>query len=280
MGEVVQLPRTIGSAERSLEGIDQLLTAKGWERSAIVYAFTYEGKPGPQIAREVVRSTIREFAGKRIGGLRTQDAVRHYRDAWKRAIEEYGAADVRPGQKVTLPDQPFPAFYPTNMNPAGRENLAQQAEADGVGISKVMNVAANPKAVASAITADPEFMEKVIEHMPRRARVNTALGIHDALQAEEVAARDAERGRPMPPRPMPDYGAAGAFVWRETVRKALPPLRKALTQYHLEHIHLNADDRELFEEILIQIDYAVAQLRMAADGTVSDKEIAEFLSQQ
>jgi hypothetical protein len=79
------------------------LTAKEWERSVIVFAFTYEGKPGPQIARHSVRSTIRDFAQLGIGGLRAQDTVRRYRNSWQNAINEGLAVEAAPGDRVELP---------------------------------------------------------------------------------------------------------------------------------------------------------------------------------
>lgn len=43
------IPETIEQATESLTGLERLLTAKQWERAAIVYAFTRNGgKPGPK----------------------------------------------------------------------------------------------------------------------------------------------------------------------------------------------------------------------------------------
>ena len=41
--EQVRLPRAIGAAQKALTGIEGLVTAKEWERAAIVYAFTRKG---------------------------------------------------------------------------------------------------------------------------------------------------------------------------------------------------------------------------------------------
>ena len=57
MTKRIKIPDSIEGAENRLAALDGIATATGWERAAIVFAFTYEGKPGPKgNGREPVRS--------------------------------------------------------------------------------------------------------------------------------------------------------------------------------------------------------------------------------
>jgi hypothetical protein len=93
----------------ALAGIERLITAKEWERAAIVYAFTTgDDVGGRPTAREVVQfpespCSIRKFAELGFQGLRTQDTVRRYRQIWKTAIDKGYAVEVHPGDVVDLP---------------------------------------------------------------------------------------------------------------------------------------------------------------------------------
>lgn len=96
----------------TLNGLDRLLTAKQWERAAIVFAFTAKGgghnsgreKPQPP------RMNLRDFAGQGYQGLSTVKTVGRYREAWMTAIDNGWAGPVNPGESVMLPDEQFPAW--------------------------------------------------------------------------------------------------------------------------------------------------------------------------
>lgn len=95
-----------------LSGLGVLLTARKWERAAIVYAFTEVGevgrgrwyKPTPP------KMHIRDFAAKGYAGLTTNKSVSRYREAWVTAIGNGWAVPVSPGMAVILPDEPFPVW--------------------------------------------------------------------------------------------------------------------------------------------------------------------------
>lgn len=95
-----------------LAGIDRLLTARKWERAAIVYAFTDVGGPRntPSHRPAPPKLNIRNFAGQGYAGLTTPKAVSRYREAWMTAISQGWAVPVQPGDEVELPDEPFPAW--------------------------------------------------------------------------------------------------------------------------------------------------------------------------
>jgi hypothetical protein len=100
----VDIPTTIKSASGALNGIDGLLTAKQWERAAIVYAFTDEvrgRKSGHQVS-------CRDFAKLGIRGLTRHDVVAEYRRIWSNAIASGDAPHIEPGDRVVLPTIKWP----------------------------------------------------------------------------------------------------------------------------------------------------------------------------
>lgn len=118
MTMTVLIPATIDLARKRLTALDEetaglqrLLIEKGWGRAAVVYAFTYEGVGhfAPSAGKSADgRLTIAGFAKLRIAGLATRDTVAHYRNCWTYAMEHYGAKEPTQGQKLALPDKPFP----------------------------------------------------------------------------------------------------------------------------------------------------------------------------
>lgn len=159
----VTIPATIEEVVGRLNGLDQLLTAKRWERAAIVFAFTRNddkggGAPGVREHRSNSRPVlgIKEFARLDIAGLTTFDTVARYRNAWAST-----GRPSAPGTEVDLDG--LPAWPPDLANggwavkdPGRRDAIREQAELDGVGASKALDVASNPKAMAAAIKADPK----------------------------------------------------------------------------------------------------------------------------
>ena len=75
-----------------LAGIERLMTAKGWERAAIVWAFTTDGRHGARTDLDSVGKPAEfpvsptEFARLGFHGLRDRENVANYRKAWTDAI--------------------------------------------------------------------------------------------------------------------------------------------------------------------------------------------------
>jgi hypothetical protein len=107
----IKIPEA-GELRQRLAGLGRLLTARKWERAAIVFAFTDVGGPRntPNHRPPPPRLNIRNFAGQGYTGLTTPKAVSRYREAWVTAIAHGWAVPVGPGDEVTLPDEPFPAW--------------------------------------------------------------------------------------------------------------------------------------------------------------------------
>jgi len=104
VSETVVIPKSIDQAIPHLGGIDKLVTAKQWERAAIVFAFTYIGADRYGLDGHY---TIAGFAKLGIAGITAPETVRRYRRAW-----ELGGGDqkILPGSSVNLPKLAFPSY--------------------------------------------------------------------------------------------------------------------------------------------------------------------------
>lgn len=134
MGMVIKVPTGDELRDR-LSGINRLLVVRGWERAAIVYAFTVVGEigAGRWHKPEPPKMHIREFAAQGYAGLTTNKSVSRYRDAWVTAISNGWASPVEPGQEVTLPDEPFPAWpYGSDSDDDAEHNITITELGDNV----------------------------------------------------------------------------------------------------------------------------------------------------
>jgi hypothetical protein len=113
----VSIPNTIKEAKAALGDLDDLITAREWQRAAIVWAFTRDtkgGRPGKN-PPEFGQVSVSEFAKLGIHGLTKRETVAAYRQAWEWAIVNGHAVDAEPGRKVELPD----VEWPGRRTPAG-----------------------------------------------------------------------------------------------------------------------------------------------------------------
>lgn len=170
----VTIPASIDDAIGKLEGIESLLTAKGWERAAIVYAFTEERPAGNQ-PRQMANSrhlSISDFADLGIAGLRTRDTVRRYRNAW---IAGGGDPNIKPGDNVELPEGDFPPEKRQpriEVSPGSSPDTAVQA-------IKTMNLEQRTAALRALVSDDAIAGERKAEAV--------LLAMSDQYVTEEVA---------------------------------------------------------------------------------------------
>jgi hypothetical protein len=108
MVTTVRIPATVDAAVDELEGLAALLTAKEWQRSAIVFAFTAISDSHAAIKRDrngaITKLSPVEFAKLGINGLRSDNTVRFYHKAW---LDGGGDPELTPGQAVELPTIDF-----------------------------------------------------------------------------------------------------------------------------------------------------------------------------
>ncbi|MGW5524125.1 hypothetical protein [Gordonia sp. NPDC003950] len=85
----------------TIEGVKSLLTARGYERAAIVWAYCQprQGQTSGSSTRSG-KYSFEDFAALGITGLRTRKTVAGYWKRWQRAIDDGRAPEVQPGTEV------------------------------------------------------------------------------------------------------------------------------------------------------------------------------------
>jgi hypothetical protein len=154
----IRVPDNIEKAEDRLAALDGIATATGWERAAIVYAFTRDAGRGRPANVEYSTFNEAEFArlmkSHNVRGLTTRDSVRFNRQCWKDAIAAGEAKDVGPGDLIILPISDFPPqerSLGSRVSPDPQKAIRQVKEKHGA------------KALASAVE-DPEVAAEVVEN--------------------------------------------------------------------------------------------------------------------
>jgi len=97
----ITIPGSIEEAETALNGLEALLTAKEWQKAAIVAAFV---KPGIR-KRQGQFMTTSQFADLRISGLQSQNTIVMYVQRW---LDAHDGIHPEPGAQVALPDIEWP----------------------------------------------------------------------------------------------------------------------------------------------------------------------------
>lgn len=179
----IHIPGTIDEAVASLNGIGRLLTAKEWERAAIVYAFTQDGRR----QRASTHVSYEQFAVLGIQGLRTRQSVAAHHDAWQQAVDDGQArGDIAPGDAVELPTIPWGEVYDTRNAPQAERNQRAFTAA----------LRANPDVIREAVASDPELAIHVAQAVYQAPIVRTAYESRIAREEAPPDRRVSERWAP------------------------------------------------------------------------------------
>jgi len=157
----IKIPKTREAAIAELSGLGRLIQAKKWERAAIVAAFVDVGEQGVGVSQAgKVKSDLLSpaaFAALGITGLSSKNTVQHYVENWLESRPR-----PEPGEEVNLdglgPWPPRSTGIGLSQDPATQqrvEGIKAQAEQDGSGASKAVDIASNLKALGTAIKGDP-----------------------------------------------------------------------------------------------------------------------------
>lgn len=153
---------TIPSNDTQAREVADAAVLSGWALAGYVASQVYlaegrGGDPATNARNSIGQLTPTQFAAKGLRGLRSKDTVRLYAERWRDAIGD----PPQPGQVLDLVDLDWPPV-PTGIgkSQSGESQtraaaIQAQAQADGVGASKAVDIASNPKAMAAAIKADP-----------------------------------------------------------------------------------------------------------------------------
>ena len=204
----IQIPKTIEEVKTRLGSIERLLTAKGWERAAIVYAFTFEpGSPGrvSDASRNRDQVTASEFALLGIHGIQHKQTVYDYRRAWEMAVQEGQASPVKPGDDVILPMMSYPKVEVRNQQYKGilpsatveesvatvrklieRPEVAERVENDFIQkAGRDPRLAARIDRVYEEHHPVPEPRERTFGDMERQRLFGFGVAIYSAIQREQ-----------------------------------------------------------------------------------------------
>lgn len=232
--------------------------------------------------------------------------VARYLEAWTRAAEAGlvpAASELSPGVEIdldveTLPD--WSKFYDgaatthRRMDDDRRKALIEQAEEDGVGRGKVQEIALNPKALVTAIKADPataqaaanalaytsedvrrDATQRLISGMSASDRNATRRALDTAAGQTDVSikGRQAEEREEAARKERPDL--------RATAADAMLGVAKVKIAAAIREIHdanLNEDARAILRERVVQIAKTLDLLTAEIDGVASVDWDAELAS--
>lgn len=180
MAKRIKVPDNIEQAETRLATLDGIATATGWERAAIVYAFTYDAKRGGGPNRNAQNGalTVAGFAALKIKGLTSRNTIDYYRQCWKDAmaanlVGNIKPEDVLPGSSITLPTADFP---PQERNAGSRTSadpevaVKQVIEKHGADVAAKQLAQQAPKEVAKTV-ANPKVAKEVVENKAAKKSV-------------------------------------------------------------------------------------------------------------
>lgn len=172
---IINIPTTAEGAVAQLGTVGRLINAKKWERAAIVAALVGPapghgpGRGNPSISKAFPFS-IEGLRDQGLTGLRSNSTISHYRDVWcrQRPVPALGeAVDLSnlpewPG----IPEEDLTRH--TSMTPERRTTLLEAGREAGMPTgAKVVDIAANPKAMQTAIESDPATFQAAREAVDR-----------------------------------------------------------------------------------------------------------------
>lgn len=248
----IVIPETIDEAGATLNGIDRLLTARKWERSAIVYAFTRDGLGEGRNTQKVSESTNlltpNQFAALKLSGLSSDKTVRNYRDAWKRAIQDGYATHVEPGDAVELPDaeeHPFP--------PTGGNSLDSPRDRDQEAVTRFLESPATTGERKAEVVANALQDDYVAQEVAKR------IGADEELSARlERARRERQHNEVKPRQPSPaidDWQNWTASQQEEFDRKTINAVRHILKALFIrEQGYVSSGEAEMLLALIDKSD--------------------------
>lgn len=182
----VIIPSTLDEVKEHLNGLGKLVTAKEWERAAIVWAWTAPREFGANQHTQGVNSdtlSFSAFAALGIVGLRSKNSVAHYHSRWQSIIDELGDEYVvRPGDEIPSVEKPW------------REEKSRDdgnADSDESTSDSVPQPSAED--VIAAIRDNPEVAQQVVADTDARAAIARASFEYDSDAEEMANAADPQR---------------------------------------------------------------------------------------
>jgi hypothetical protein len=108
----------------TIEGVKTLLTARKWDKAAIVWSFVKPQQGSRTSSKNRGSYTFAGFADLGIAGLSNWLTVRAYWQRWQDAIDSGDAQPVAPGDEIVAPDLDWP---PTGHSHGVDEGMREDA---------------------------------------------------------------------------------------------------------------------------------------------------------
>jgi len=290
----VKVPSTAQEVIDQLVAAGDLITATEWRRAALVAAVV-------RLPGDGEGETPAAFAKRGIVGLRSESTVTIYVQNW---LDAHGGKYPRLGRTVTLPTGEWPSTTfddPRTAGVADRDAIRAQAEADGTGAAKALDIAKNKRAMAAAIKGSPAVAQAALDALTPEdiARAIAARPeLADAITADtdahlsviQSSTQRASRGRR--PRPVPEDGSAakdatdatGGMVQLSMVASVLHETRKLLDELGKEGCLISRRPN-VREGVVHELDCAIDNIHtikalVMADDSVTDEALQDLLHQE
>lgn len=291
----VTLPVDYASTINEMGGVAALLDKTGWRAGAMIATAVAPGE-GQGTSRTSARGSERVSAKRFARDLDakgwSENIVRRHFNAWEQAADAGlvpHADEMVYGIKVELPTDGWADFYPPVLTTqhADADAIIAQAEADGTGPSKAVDIAKNPKAMAAAIIASPKVREAAAQAIVDAGDIDTLSRSTAKAAQNRVVERNRQRredGRAPKGKPAPLIGDAGAdaFLAQNGLGLALTALVSTFpAQWAAATDDVRADNelRAAHLETLDRIDVASSTLRAMLSGSGDiDSEFASLLN--
>ena len=299
--KTITIPGTIEEAKTALDGLGELLTAKAWERAAIVAAFTRlderggDRKSEAAINRssEIDRLTPEKFAALGIHGLQSGNTVRLYVQTWQAAQQgiitvdpisgksSFDAAELDPamfddftptaGEAIDLPTHiPWP---PTRTGTDGYETetgltstIKRAVEKHGGG--------AVTKAVIDTVP-EPEFGKTVAANPSVSKAVRSSIEATDWARDEEAAKRAYARSKQDEADAVMAQLEDGNYQALRLLDSAIAALRNLSDE--VDRNPVTDMYRWLFDEKIANARHLLDMISIGGSGTWTDND-REFLA--
>jgi hypothetical protein len=182
----ITIPSTVEEAATALGGLEALLTAKEWQRAAIVAAFVKIGEGrGKSIGNSSSAISPVRFAKLKINGLQSENTVRMYVQRW---LDAHDGVHPEPGAQVLLPETPWPV---TRTGTDGYDSEEGAVET----IKKLTRK--HPTAITKAAEESDEVAEATADAVEQSSPVRTKVVKRATKRNAEHKAKIKEKIKPL-----------------------------------------------------------------------------------
>jgi hypothetical protein len=210
---MTHIPSSVRELATRLNYLDGLMTAAQWQRAALVFAFTQDGRGKNASSSVFGILNCKAFAALGISGLKSHTTVERYRAAWQSAIDAGKAVPVAPGDPYREPAMEWPAA-------PGAAVLSSRAT---ITAPDEMTPAEKEKLILSLL--DPATVEVMFGDRHKRAVFAANMGAYGGatMRTEPATPRTLSEPASVPCSRRPGTPSTASSSWSPT-RRTYPPM--------------------------------------------------------